>query len=132
MYTGSLYGGDVSSLYYRFDEPQNLGHIMFLMRPDMFMTLDEYKKRMDDYYQRIKNLPRAAGFDEILMPGEPELRKAETAAREGIRQTKEVMDSLFVECQKRGIHCPEVYPEDWTVAENSGAVVFDKKNVSLR
>lgn len=132
MYTGSLYGGDVSSLYYRFDEPQNLGHIMFLMRPDMFMTLDEYKKRMDDYYQRIKNLPRAAGFDEILMPGEPELRKAESAAREGIRQTKEVMDSLFVECQKRGIHCPEVYPEDWTVAENSGAVVFDKKNVSLR
>lgn len=66
------------------------------------------------------------------MPGEPELRKAETAVREGIRQTKEVMDSLFVECQKRGIHCPEVYPEDWTVAENSGAVVFDKKNVSLR
>ena len=28
MYTGSNYAGDVSSLYYRFDEPQNLGHFM--------------------------------------------------------------------------------------------------------
>ena len=42
------------------------------------------------------------------------------------------MDSLYIECQKRGIRCPEVFPDDWAVAENSGAVVFDKKNVSLR
>ncbi|MDD6281964.1 MAG: Ldh family oxidoreductase [Oribacterium sp.] len=132
MYTGSLYGEDVSSLYYRFDEPQNLGHIMFLMKPDMFMPLEEYKKRMDDYYLRIKKLPRAVGFDEILMPGEPELRKAQTAERAGISQTKEVMDSLFIECEKRGVYCPEVFPGNWKVAENSGAVVFDRKNVSLR
>lgn len=132
MYTGSNYAGDVSSLYYRFDEPQNLGHLIFVMRPDLFVSLDEYKKRMDEYYRRIKALPRAVGFDEILMPGEPEDRKAAKALKEGITQTKEVMDSLYLEGQKRGVTCEEVFGTDWKVAENSGAVVFDKENVSLR
>ena len=132
MFTGSLYAGDVSSLYYRFDEPQNLGHIMFIMRPDLFIPEEEYKRRMDDYYHRLKELPLAKGFDEILMPGEPELRKYEAAEKNGIFQTKEVMDSLFLECRKRGIDCPEVFGEDWQVKEGSGSIVFDKENVSLR
>lgn len=87
--------GDVSSLYYRFDEPQNLGHIMFIFRPDMFVSLDEYKKRMDVYYKRLKALPRAADFDEILMPGEPEDRKTEAARKNGISLSGNIQESLY-------------------------------------
>ncbi len=127
MYTGSNYAGDVSSLYYRFDEPQNLGHLIFIMKPDLFVSLDEYKKRMDVYYKRLKELPKAAGFDEILMPGEPEDRKTAAAMEDGISYTKEIMDSLYLECEHRGVSCPEIFGTDWKVNADSGAVVFEKR-----
>lgn len=128
MYTGSNYAGDVSSLYYRFDEPQNLGHMIFIMRPDLFVSEDEYKKRMDIYYKRLKALPRAAGCEEILMPGEPEERKAGAALREGIEVTKDILDSLYLEAERRGVKCPEVFGENWKAKADSGAVVFEKGN----
>ena len=127
MYTGSNYAGDVSSLYYRFDEPQNLGHMIIVMRPDMFVSMDEYKERMDVYYDRLKKLPKAAGVDEILMPGEPEDRKADNAMKNGIKLSKQIMESLYIESGKRGVSCPEVFgDEPWTIDTNSGAVVFEK------
>lgn len=129
MYLGNNYAGDVSSLYYRFDEPQNLGHMIIVMRPDMFVSLDEYKKRMDVYYDRLKKLPKAAGVDEILMPGEPEDKKQEKAEKEGIKLSRQIMESLYVECEKRGVKCPEVFgDEPWEIETNSGAVVFEKNN----
>lgn len=124
MYTGSNYAGDVSSLYYRFDEPQNLGHMVFIMRPDLFISQDEYKKRMDIYYDRLKQLPRAADCEEILMPGEPEDRKTRAAEKLGIPLSKQIMDSLYLEAQRRGVTCPAVFGEDWKVDADSGSVVF--------
>jgi len=127
MYTGSNYAGDVSSLYYRFDEPQNLGHIMFIFRPDMFMSLDDYKKRMDVYYKRLKALPRAAGFDEILMPGEPEDRKTEAARRNGIALSGNIQESLYLECQARGVNCEDILGKmEIDPAHNAGNVVFEQ------
>lgn len=128
MYTGSNYGGDVSSLYYRFDEPQNLGHMIFVMRPDLFISMNEYKRRMDDYYQRLKNLPRAAGVEEILMPGEPEDRRSIIAEKNGITLSKNILDSLYLECQRRNVSCPEVFgSEPWEVQIDAGAVVFERE-----
>lgn len=125
MYTGSNYAGDVSSLYYRFDEPQNLGHMIFIYRADMFMSMDEYKKRMDVYYKRLKALPKAAGVDEIMMPGEPEDRKTAASLRDGILLSANIQESLYVECQKRNVECKDILGE-WSIAEgqNAGSVVF--------
>jgi LDH2 family malate/lactate/ureidoglycolate dehydrogenase len=95
MYTGSKYAGEVSSLYNKFTEPQNLGHLIFVMKPDLFMTLDEYKKRMDIYYDRLKALPRAQGVDEILMPGEPEERKKVQSLKNGIKLSGKILDDIF-------------------------------------
>ncbi len=126
MYTGSNYAGDVSSLYYRFDEPQNLGHIMFIMKPDLFMALDEYKKKMDVYYKRLKALPRAAGCDEILMPGEPEDRKTMEAEKEGVLLSVNIQESLYAECMKRGVDCSGILDEEEgiDIDHSAGDVVF--------
>lgn len=70
--TGANYGGDVKSLYFDHSEPQNVGHLFIAIRPDLFVTQDEFGKRMDTFIDRAKSQPRAAGFDEILIPGEPE------------------------------------------------------------
>jgi LDH2 family malate/lactate/ureidoglycolate dehydrogenase len=94
MYTGSNYAGDVSSLYFKFSEPQNLGHLILIMKPDLFISMDEYKKRMDEYYRRLKALPRAQGVDEILMPGEPEMLKEKKSMESGILISGKILDDL--------------------------------------
>lgn len=94
MYTGSNYAGDVSSLYYKFTEPQRLGHLMFVMKADLFMSMDEYKTRMDVYYDRLKALPRAQGCEEIMMPGEPEERKTQCALANGIELSEKILQDI--------------------------------------
>lgn len=127
MYTDSNYAGDVSSLYYRFDEPQNLGHIIFIMKADMFMNLDEYKKKMDIYYKRLKALPKAAGVDEILMPGEPEDRKTEESRKNGILISENIQESLYIECGKRNVPCEDILGiMEIDQGHNAGNVVFEK------
>ena len=127
MYTGSHYAGDVSSLYYRFDEPQDLGHIMFIMRQDMFMSANAYKKAMDVYYKRLKQLPRAANCDEILMPGEPEDRKTEASKKNGILLSQNIQESLYLECEKRGLDPAKYFGQDKPEhRDNAGDVVFAK------
>ena len=125
MYTGSNYAGDVSSLYYRFDEPQNLCHMIFIMKADMFMSMDEYKKRMDVYYKRLKALPKAAGVKEILMPGEPEDRKTEASKRDGILLSGNIQESLYLECMKRNVACEDILGKaELDQSHNAGDVVF--------
>ena len=72
--TGVNFGGEVKSLYFDHSEPQNVGHTFFAIRPDLFMAMTDFEARMEEFNRRIKALPRAAGCDEILMPGEPEAR----------------------------------------------------------
>jgi LDH2 family malate/lactate/ureidoglycolate dehydrogenase len=109
MYTGSNFAGDVSSLYFKFTEPQNLGHMIYIMKPDLFISLDEYKNRMDEYYRRLKELPKAQGFDEIMMPGEPEERKTREALNKGIMISGSILEDLFEVAKMYKLYLPEIF-----------------------
>ena len=103
LYTGAGFGGEVKSLYYDHSVPQNVGHLFFLFRPDLFMSLEEYKNRMDHFYDNLKAVPLAAGFDEILMPGEPEARKESFYRKNGIAVSANILEDLSKCAQERGV-----------------------------
>ena len=104
--TGANFGGDVKSLYFDHSEPQNVGHLFFAIRPDLFMSLSEFGARTDEFYARIKALPTAAGVDEILLPGEPEQRCEDQRRRDGIPVTANVIADLTAEGQAVGVTFP--------------------------
>ena len=104
--TGANFGGDVKSLYFDHSGPQNVGHLFFALRPDLFMSLTDFGARMDDFYGRIKELPRAAGVDEIMLPGEPEARREVERLRDGIPVTDNVIADLTAEGARVGIDFP--------------------------
>jgi len=62
------------------------GNGVFMMAIDVgrLTDLNAFKKRVDNLFRSIKNSPRALGFDEILIPGEPERRLQEKNLREGV------------------------------------------------
>ncbi len=103
LLTGANYGGDVKSLYFDHSEPQNVGHMFFAIRPDLFMSMTDFEARMEEYVRRIKALPRAAGCDEILMPGEPEARTEAKRRATGIPVTVNVVADLAKVAKTRGL-----------------------------
>ena len=74
VFTGANFGGDVPDQYTVWDRPQNVGHFFMVLKPGVFVTEKGFRDRMDVLVSRIKENPRAGGFDEIFMPGEIEAR----------------------------------------------------------
>jgi LDH2 family malate/lactate/ureidoglycolate dehydrogenase len=107
LLTGANFGGEVKSLYFDHSEPQNVGHLFFALKPDLFLSLTDFGARMDEFYTRIKDLPRAAGVEEILLPGEPEARREVQRRREGIPVTANVIADLVAEVAAAGVAFPQ-------------------------
>lgn len=114
--TGANFGGDVKSLYFDHSEPQNVGHLFFAIKPDLFMSLEDFDARMDEFYERIKKLPRAANVDEVMLPGEPEERREAQRRKEGVPITTNVIDDLTKEGARIGLVFPQGRPSPFGAA----------------
>jgi LDH2 family malate/lactate/ureidoglycolate dehydrogenase len=100
---GAAFAGGVGDQYKTFDRPQDVGHFFLAMRPDLFVAADEYRRRMDTLVERVRACPRADGFDEILLPGEPELRHEAERLRHGIPYGTTEVAALQAEAAKAGV-----------------------------
>ena len=78
--SGANFGGEVGDQYKALDRAQDVGHFFLAMKPNLFVTEDEYRARIDTLIERVRAVPRAEGCAEILMPGEPEDRSKRSAA----------------------------------------------------
>jgi LDH2 family malate/lactate/ureidoglycolate dehydrogenase len=108
--TGANYAGNVKSLYFDHSEPQNVGHVCIAIRPDLFMPRQEFDQRMDNFVDTVKELPRAADIDEILIPGEPEERVAKERSMTGIPIKDDIVRLLREEGERFAIVLPDSSP----------------------
>ena len=60
------------------------GFLAFLVRPDHLRNDADFFADVDALVHHVKNSELAAGFDEILAPGEPEIRTRQQRTRDGI------------------------------------------------
>jgi LDH2 family malate/lactate/ureidoglycolate dehydrogenase len=58
---------------------------------------------MDTLIERVRACPRAEGFDEILIPGEPESREEEKRRKSGIPYGMGEIDALHAEAARAGV-----------------------------
>jgi LDH2 family malate/lactate/ureidoglycolate dehydrogenase len=65
-------------------KPANFGHFFLAIDPECFMPSSEFTARVDRLIEQTKAGERAEGVEEILVPGEPELRARERSLREGV------------------------------------------------
>jgi LDH2 family malate/lactate/ureidoglycolate dehydrogenase len=61
---------------------------------------------MDHLIRETKRQPRAAGVDEILIPGEREARRMRANLRGGIALGPELVSALRAEAEKTGVAAP--------------------------
>jgi LDH2 family malate/lactate/ureidoglycolate dehydrogenase len=100
--TGAAFGGDVGDQY-KDDRFQNVGHLCLAMRPDLFVSGEEYLARMDALITRVRTGPTAEGFAEVLIAGEPELRHEAERARRGIPYSRNEVADLQREAARAGV-----------------------------
>jgi LDH2 family malate/lactate/ureidoglycolate dehydrogenase len=62
----------------------NLGHFFMAIDPRRFMPFEDFTARVDRMIEAAKASERAEGVDEILVPGELELRARERNLRDGV------------------------------------------------
>lgn len=98
--SGAAFGGDVADQYQAFDRPQDVGHFFLAMKPDLFISEAEYRARIDTLIERMKASPVAAGFAEVLVPGEPEARFEAERRRSGIPYAASEVDALQEEAKR--------------------------------
>ena len=68
VFTGGNHGGKVKDPFDDFSGPQNIGHLFFVMKPNLFVG--NYSKRIKENIKRIKKLPKIKSVKEILYPGQ--------------------------------------------------------------
>jgi LDH2 family malate/lactate/ureidoglycolate dehydrogenase len=73
----------------------------------VFTDLETYQSDVDETIDLIKALPKADGFDEIFVPGEPEDRTYETRVQHGIPLPDGTARNLADVAEKLGIPVPE-------------------------
>ena len=103
VYTGAAFAGQVGNPHNDFDRPQNVGHLFVCSRPDLFMPEQVFKDRMDELIREVKAGPKAAGVDEILIPGEREFNTQAHRLASGIELAAPVLEALNVQAQRLGV-----------------------------
>ncbi len=67
--TGANHGGKVKDPFDDFSGPQNVGHLFLVLKPNLFVGKNYYK-RIKENIKRIKKLPKIKGVKKILYPGQ--------------------------------------------------------------
>ena len=98
--SGAAFAGNVGDQYKAFDRPQDVGHFFLAMKPNLFVTEEDYRARMDTLVERVRGVPKAQGFDEILIPGEPEARLEAKHRKSGIPYSPHDLAPLNDEAEK--------------------------------
>jgi LDH2 family malate/lactate/ureidoglycolate dehydrogenase len=101
--TGSAFAGDVRDQYKDFDEPQNVGHLVIAVRPDLFLPLEEYRARMDVLAERVHANPPQDGVKQVFLPGEIELGAERDRRAHGIPVGTSELEVLQLEADAVGV-----------------------------
>jgi len=101
--SGAGFAGEVGNQFLDYDRPQNVGHFFLAMKPDLFVSREEYLRRMDLLAQRVHDCERAEGFDEVIMPGERERRFEAKYRRSGVPYGVKELTELQKEAAKAGL-----------------------------
>lgn len=99
--SGSAYAGHVTNPYDP-SKPANVGHFIMVIRPDLFISLDQFKDRMDYLYSRVVGSDRMKGVERIYFPGEIEQLTKEKRLKRGIPLVDAEIEALNKEASQVG------------------------------
>jgi len=74
--------------------PMRVSHFFLAIDAAHFLPMDEFQARMQQMRETVKGSRPAAGFDEVLIAGDPEWKSDERRRREGIPVSRGIWQQL--------------------------------------
>ena len=102
VFSGSAFAGHVTNPYDP-SKPADVGHFLVAIKPDLFMSIEGFKERMDYLYQRVAGCEKMDGVDRIYYPGEVEELTREKRLAGGIPFTESEISGLNKEAEAVGV-----------------------------
>ena len=93
VFTGGNHAGRVKDPFDDFSGPQNVGHLFFVMKPNLFVG-NSFNKRIKDNIKMTKKLPKIKGIKEILYPGQSKYDRYKNNLKKEIKITKNILEDL--------------------------------------
>jgi len=90
------------------DRPMRVSQFFMAIDVTRFMPLDEFTDRMRRLIEMMKSSAPAAGYDEVLVAGEPEWRNEERRRVTGIPLSEGVWKTLTDAAESLGVSAPAV------------------------
>jgi len=91
--TGGNHAGRVKDPFTDFSGPQNIGHLFFVLKPNLFVG-NAFYRRIKDNIKTIKKLPKIKGIKEILYPGQSKFSRYKSNLKKEIKINKNVLEDL--------------------------------------
>jgi LDH2 family malate/lactate/ureidoglycolate dehydrogenase len=91
--------------------PYTYGACVIALRVDAFRPLDEFTAAVDKRLAEIKAIPPSPGFDQVLIPGEPEARTKAQRLQTGIPVAEETWEKIEAIADKYSVNVSEILTE---------------------
>ena len=101
--SGGLFGPQLNNLYSDFVNPQGIGHFFLTIDPGTLGDRAAFLSRVGVYAGMLKDSLPAGGVDEILLPGEPEMRLEAYNRAHGIDLPDNVVADLNQAAARLGV-----------------------------
>lgn len=100
--TGGNFGAHMPRMY-EDSQPQRLGHFFMAVDIAAMMPLENFLERMDTRERETRESAPAAGFKNVLMPGDIEAEKARTNLLKGVELSRAIHDELLKTARRYGV-----------------------------
>ena len=88
------------------DRPMRVSHFFLAIDPARFLPMDEFQSRMQTMRETVKGSRPAAGFDEVLIAGDPEWRSDEQRRRDGVPVARGIWQQLSLLAESLNVAVP--------------------------
>ena len=81
--------------------------LIMALKVEAFTDLENFQMRTREFMARVKAVPPAVGFDEVLLPGDKEARSVAERSAKGIPLPDAVWEDLTTMAAEYGVAVPE-------------------------
>jgi ureidoglycolate dehydrogenase (NAD+) len=96
----------VGGLYTDTDAPQDVGHFHLALDPERTVGRDRFAAVLDGLLGELRAIPPAPGFDEVLVPGDPEDHARAKRERSGVPIEPALWGTLRALSEELGVPVP--------------------------
>lgn len=110
----TVFGWDIAGMFDDMHSPPETGHFVGAIDVTAFTEIDAFTDRLARMKRELKSIDTRDGFDEVLLPGEPEARTRRTRESDGIPLDTELTQTLLELGNEYDIE-----PPDWATSHQS-------------